>query len=73
MDRIQKIILISIISIAALAFWSADAVYAILRHPFLATSLDLLTTIRNFISIATAAMVVVASHNMFHKIRVHGL
>jgi hypothetical protein len=62
-----------IIGWATLAFWSTDAVYAILRHPFLATSLDLLTTIRNFISIATAAMVVVASHNMFHKIRVHGL
>jgi uncharacterized protein YbjT (DUF2867 family) len=62
-----------IIGWATLAFWSTDAVYAILGHPFLVTSLDLLTTIRDFISIATAAMVVVASHNMFHKIRVHGL
>jgi hypothetical protein len=62
-----------IIGWATLAFWSTDAVYAMLGHPFLYTSLDLLTTIRDFISIATAVMVVVASHNMFHKIRVHGL
>jgi uncharacterized protein YbjT (DUF2867 family) len=62
-----------IIGWATLAFWSTEAVYTILGHPFLAASLDLLTTIRDFISIASAAMVVVTSHNMFHKIRVHGL
>ena len=44
-----------IIGWATLAFWSTDAVYAILGHPFLATSLDLLTTIRDFISIATGS------------------
>jgi hypothetical protein len=62
-----------IIGWATLAFWSTDAIYAMLGHPFLSTSLDLLTSIRDSISIATAATVVVASHNMFHKTRVHRL
>lgn len=61
-----------IIGWATLAFSSTEVVYAILGQPFLVTSLDTVTT-RDFISIATAAMVVVASHNMFHKIRVDGL
>jgi hypothetical protein len=62
-----------IIGWTTLAFWSTDAVYAMLGHPFLSTSLDHLTTIRDFISIATAVMVVVTSHNMFHKLRVYRL
>jgi hypothetical protein len=62
-----------IIGWATLAFWLTDSINTIQGHSFLTTSLDLVMTIMDFISIATVAMVVVTSHNMFHKIRVYGL
>jgi hypothetical protein len=30
-------------------------------------------TLRNFIGVAIATLVVAASHNIFHKIRIHNL
>ncbi len=61
-----------IIGWATLAFWLSDTEYAILGHSFLAAS-NLATNVRDLISIAIAGLVVVASHNIFHKIRVYQL
>jgi hypothetical protein len=62
-----------IIGWVTLAIWLTDNIYAILGRPLIASSPDLVTTIRDFISVVIAAVVVVASHNIFHKIRVHEL
>jgi uncharacterized protein YbjT (DUF2867 family) len=61
-----------IIGWATLAFWLSNTEYAILGQSFLAAS-DLVTNVRDFISIAIAVAVVVTSHNIFHKIRVYQL
>jgi len=39
----------------------------------IATSTNLMMTLRNFIGAGIAASVVVASHNVYHKIRVNGI
>jgi uncharacterized protein YbjT (DUF2867 family) len=61
-----------IIGWVTLAFWLTDTVYDIIGHSILASS-NLMTNMRDFISIAVAGIVVIASHNIFHKIRVYQL
>jgi hypothetical protein len=56
-----------------LAFWLIDNVYTISGDSFLASSPDMTMTIRNFIGAVIAGLVVVSSHNVFHKIRIYGL
>jgi hypothetical protein len=57
-----------------LAFWSIDSLYTISgHHPLLASALNTAVTIRNFISIVIASLVVATSHTIFHKIRIHDL
>ena len=62
-----------IIGWITLAFWLTDNIYTVLGNSIIASSPDMIMTIRNFIGAIIAAVVVVASHNVFHKIRVHGL
>ena len=47
-----------------LAFWLTG-------RTLIVSSSDLVMVIRDFIGVVTAALVVVTSHNIFHKIRVH--
>ena len=61
-----------IIGWATLAFWLSNTEYAILGHSFFVAS-DLVTNLRDLVSIITAGVVVIASHNIFHKIRVYQL
>ena len=62
-----------IISWITLAFWLTDNIYTVSGHSLIASSLNMIMTIRNFIGIVIATFVVAASHNIFHKIRSHGL
>jgi uncharacterized protein YbjT (DUF2867 family) len=62
-----------IIGWVTLAFWLTDNIYTVLGNSIIASSPDMIMTIRNFIGAIIAAVVVAASHNVFHKIRVHGL
>jgi hypothetical protein len=56
-----------------LAFWLIDNVYTISGDSLLASSPDMTMTIRNFVGAVIAGLVVVSSHNVFHKIRIYGL
>jgi uncharacterized protein YbjT (DUF2867 family) len=56
-----------------LIFWLIDNIYTVSGRSLIATSPDLMMTLRNFIGAAIAASVVVASHNVYHKIRVNGI
>jgi uncharacterized protein YbjT (DUF2867 family) len=62
-----------IIGWITLAFWSLDSVYTIAGHSLLESSLNMAVTIRNFIGMVIASLVVAASHNIFHKIRIYDL
>ena len=56
-----------------LIFWLIDNIYTVSGRSLIATSPNLLMTLRNFIGAGIAASVVVASHNVYHKIRVNGI
>src|SRR3954447_17155033 len=56
-----------------LIFWLIDNIYTVSASSLIATSPNLMMTLRNFIGAAIAASVVVASHNVYHKIRVNGI
>jgi uncharacterized protein YbjT (DUF2867 family) len=62
-----------IIGWVTLAFWLTDNIYTVLGNSIIASSPDMIMTIRNFIGAIIASVVVAASHNVFHKIRVHNL
>ena len=56
-----------------LIFWLIDNIYTVSGSSLIATSPNLMMTLRNFIGAGIAASVVVASHNVYHKIRVNGI
>jgi uncharacterized protein YbjT (DUF2867 family) len=56
-----------------LAFWLVDNIYTVSGNSLIATSPDLIMTYRNFVGGIIAAIVVATSHNVYHKIRVHGI
>jgi uncharacterized protein YbjT (DUF2867 family) len=56
-----------------LIFWLIDNIYTVSGRSLIATSPNLMMTLRNFIGAGIAASVVVASHNVYHKIRVNGV
>src|SRR5918912_2086666 len=56
-----------------LIFWLIDNLYTVSGESLIATSPNLMMTLRNFIGAGIAASVVVASHNVYHKIRVNGI
>ena len=61
-----------IIGWVTLGFWLIGNTNSILGHTLIVSSSDLVMAIRDFISVVTAALVVVTSHNIFHKLRIHG-
>jgi hypothetical protein len=56
-----------------LIFWLIDNIYTVSGKSLIATSPNLMMILRNFIGAGIAASVVVASHNIYHKIRVNGI
>jgi uncharacterized protein YbjT (DUF2867 family) len=52
-----------------LAFWLIDNLYIVWGTSIIASSPDATVTIRNFIGAGVAVLVVVTSHNLFHKLR----
>jgi hypothetical protein len=62
-----------IIGWITLTLWLADNIYIVSGNSLIATSPDMTITIRNFIGAGIAISVVAASHNVYHKIRVHGI
>jgi uncharacterized protein YbjT (DUF2867 family) len=62
-----------IIGWITLIFWLVDNIYTVSGKSLIATSPDIVMTLRNFVGAAVAAIVVVASHNIYHKIRVNGI
>jgi hypothetical protein len=52
-----------------LTFWLIDNLYIVWGTSVIASSPDTTITIRNFIGAGVAALVVVTSHNLFHKLR----
>ena len=66
-------IMSGIIGWITLTLWLADNIYTVSGNSLIATSPDMTMTIRNFIGAGIAISVVAASHNVYHKIRVHGI
>jgi uncharacterized protein YbjT (DUF2867 family) len=62
-----------IIGWITLAFWLTDNIYTVSGHSLIASSPSIVMTIRNFIGVVIATLVVAAAHNIFHKIRIHDL
>ena len=60
-----------IIGWVTLAFWLTGNTNSILGHTLIVSSSDLVMAIRDFIAVVTAALVVVTSHNILHKITLH--
>jgi len=56
-----------------LIFWLIDNIYTVSGCSLIATSPNLMMTLRNFIGAGIATSVVVASHNVYHKKRVNGI
>jgi uncharacterized protein YbjT (DUF2867 family) len=56
-----------------LIFWLIDNIYTVSGNSLISTSPNLMVTLRNFIGVGIATSVVVASHNVYHKIRVNGI
>src|SRR5918994_4239471 len=52
-----------------LAFWLVDNIYTVSGNSLIATSPDLIMTLRNFVGAIIAAIVVAASHNVYHMTR----
>jgi len=62
-----------IIGWITLAFWLIDNIYTISGDSLLASSPNMIMTIRNFIGAVVAGLVVASFHNVFHKIRIYGI
>jgi hypothetical protein len=56
-----------------LALWLIDNIYTISGDSLLASSPDMTMIMRNFVGAVVAGLVVVSSHNVFHKKRIYGL
>jgi uncharacterized protein YbjT (DUF2867 family) len=62
-----------IIGWITLTFWLVDNIYTISGNSLIATSPDLTMTIRNFVGAVVASVVVATSHDVYHKVRLHGI
>lgn len=58
-----------VLSWVTLSFWLFDNIHVALDASFISAEPGAAMTIRNFAGVAVAAVAVVASHNLFHKIR----
>jgi hypothetical protein len=56
-----------------LAFWLADNFYIVSGTSVLASPPGYVMAIRNFVGSLIAGLVIASSHNLFHKLRIHGL
>jgi uncharacterized protein YbjT (DUF2867 family) len=56
-----------------LTFWLIDNIHTLGGNSLIATAPDMSMSIRNFIGVGIAISVVAASHNVYHKIRIHGI
>ena len=56
-----------------LTFWLVDNVYTVYGNSLIATSPNVIMTLRNFVGAAVAATVIAASHIVYHKLRVYGI
>jgi uncharacterized protein YbjT (DUF2867 family) len=61
-----------VIGWATLTFWLIDNIYTVSGKSLIAATPDIVMTLRNFLGAGIAALVVAASHNVYHKIRVRG-
>ena len=57
-----------VLSWVTLSFWLFDNFYVVFDTPLISTVPNLAMTVRNFVGVLVAAVAVVASHNLFHKI-----
>ena len=57
-----------VLSWVTLAFWSFDNFYVVFDTSIIASEPSMMVTIRNFVGMAIAAIAVVSSHNLFHKV-----
>jgi hypothetical protein len=51
------------------SFWMFDNFHVAFQTSLIAEAPNLLMTIRNFVGIAVVSLVIIASHNVFHKVR----
>lgn len=58
-----------IVGWTTLTFWLVDNIYTVSGNSLIATSPDLIMTLRNFVGAIIAAIVVAASHNVYHMTR----
>ena len=58
-----------ILSWVTLAFWLFDNFHIAFQSSLIANEPNLLMTVRNFVGIIIASIGVIASHNVFHKVR----
>jgi len=56
-----------------LAFWLADNLYIVFGTSLIASPPGYIMAIRNFVGAIVAAVVIMSSHNLFHKLRIHCL
>jgi uncharacterized membrane protein len=54
-------------------FWLVDNIYTVYGNSLIATSPNIIMTLRNFVGAAVAATVIAASHSVYHKLRVYGI
>ena len=57
-----------VLSWVTLSFWLFDNFYVVFDASLISTAPNLAMTVRNFAGVVIAAVAVVASHNLFHKI-----
>ena len=56
-----------------LAFWLIDNLYIVFGTSLIASPPGYIMAIRNFVGAVVAALVILSSHNLFHKLRIHCL
>jgi uncharacterized protein YbjT (DUF2867 family) len=56
-----------------MVFWLADNIYIVFGTSLIASPPADIMAIRNFVGAIVAAVVIISSHNLFHKLRIHCL
>ena len=51
-----------------LAFWLVDNFYIVFGTSVIASAPDLVMTVRNFVGVIVTSLVIISSHNVFHKL-----
>ena len=61
-------VIAGVLSWVTLSFWLFDNLHVVFDASIISAEPNLAMTVRNFVGVLVAAMSVVASHNLFHKI-----